>query len=404
MSNMDNDKNKSVNKDGQKSFSGKSVLKGDIVVWGVTLIILAIFALLVAWLCNMNAEKAYGTLFAEDSRYGSASVAELKLKNGYVAQGKQVIWYVDSKQAKTSIYGEKDALTLDTSSLPVGSHILQVSIDGETVAEKTIVKGKPLLVVKAPDITVEYGEKIQNIRATAEGWVDGDTAETAGFDGRVDFDGSKSTDVGVYSLNPEGYFNDRYDVTAVPGSLTVLPKRLVFAPCTFSKVYDGTESVQADGLSVLGALEKDHVGVNATLKYCDKNAGNNKKVTVVDCVLTGVDRKNYFIDFSDAEFFGSISPLTLTLLDVLPNDKVYDGTTSVTFLNGGRLNGVLPCDKVSIGYLSACFSDAKKGNDKTVFINGVTLVGADSANYVVAPSVTYASIFGRKLDAVPGNS
>ena len=169
-------------------------------------------------------------------------------------------------------------------------------------------------------------------------------------------------------------------------------------------MYDGTESVKAEGLSVLGALEKDHVGVNSILKYCDKNAGNNKKVIIVDCVLTGVDSKNYFVDFSETEFFGSISPLTLTLLDVLPNDKVYDGTTSVTFLNGGKLNGVLPCDKVSIGFLNACFSDAKKGNDKIVFIKGVTLVGADSANYVVAPSVSYASIFGKKLNAVHGNN
>lgn len=404
MSSMNNDKNKSVNKDGQKSFSGKSAVKGDVAVWVVTLIILVAFALLVAWLCNMNEEKAYGTLFAEDSRYGSASVAELSLKNGYVAQGKQVIWYVDSKQAKLSFYGEKDALKLDTSALSVGSHVLQVSIDDEIVATKTVLINKPSLVVRVPDITVEYGEKIQKICATAEGWVDGDTAESAGFDDTVNFESGKNLDVGVYNLSHQGYFNDKYDVTMESGSLTVLPRRLTLAPCVFSKVYDGTESVKAEGLSVLGALEKDHVGVNAILKYCDKNAGNNKKVIIVDCVLTGVDSKNYFVDFSETEFFGSISPLTLTLLDVLPNDKVYDGTTSVTFLNGGKLNGVLPCDKVSIGFLNACFSDAKKGNDKIVFIKGVTLVGADSANYVVAPSVSYASIFGKKLNAVHGNN
>ncbi|MFN8670127.1 MAG: YDG domain-containing protein [Gemmatimonadaceae bacterium] len=77
------------------------------------------------------------------------------------------------------------------------------------------------------------------------------------------------------------------------------------------------------------------------------------------------------------------------------NDKTYSGTTAATGSTGSlTLVGVNGGDQVSISSATLAFQSAGVGSGKTVTITGVTLGGANAANYAVslvgAPTATAA--------------
>ena len=68
------------------------------------------------------------------------------------------------------------------------------------------------------------------------------------------------------------------------------------------------------------------------------------------------------------------------------SDKVYDGTTLATATSGVSFAGVLTGDQVQIAG-SFAFSDKNVGTNKSVTASGMTISGADSANYYL-PGIT----------------
>lgn len=404
MSKIDENQNLSNDMQDQTSVKTKKHNNGDAAVWIFTLIILAAFVLLIVWATKSSKVTVYGDLSAEETyRYGSNTKAQLTLTNGYAAQGKEIVWLVDDREVGRVAYSADADLSLDVGKLSVGSHKITAKLDDETLSETTVNVSRPLLTVTVPKTTITYGESVGELTATAEGWVDDDTAESAGFNGNIYFESSSHAAVGVYPLSVK-FASDKYEVVINEGDLTVLPKELTFAPCQFAKVYDGTTKINSSELVLEGLINNDLVTSKVTLEFSDKNVGTNKEVTVVNCQLEGVNSGNYVVNCKNASFCGTITPLNVSLEGVEAMDKVFDGTTSVTFVDGGSLKGILPSDKVSIGSINAHFVDARRGTDKTVVIENVTLIGEDSDNYVVTPTTTTADILGRRSKSVTSSN
>ena len=404
MSKIDENQNLSDDLQDRTPVKTKKHNDGDAAVWVFTLIILAAFVLLIVWATKSSKVNVYGNMFVEENyRYGSDSKAQLTLTNGYAAQGKEIVWLVDDNEVSRVAYSADADLSLDVGKLSVGSHKITAKLNDEILSETTVNVSRPLLTVNVPKTTITYGESVGELTATAEGWVDDDTAESVGFDGNVYFESSSQAAVGVYPLSVK-FASDKYEVVINEGDLTVLPKELTFAPCQFAKVYDGTTKINSSELVLDGLINNDLVTANVTLEFLDKTVGANKKIAVVNCQLEGANSENYVVNCQNASFCGTITPLNITLEGVEAMDKVFDGTTSVTFANGGSLKGVLPSDKVSIGSINAHFVDAKRGTDKTVVIENVTLIGEDGENYVVTPSTTTADIIGKRSQSVTQSS
>ena len=400
MSKIDENQNLSDDLQDRTPVKTKKHNDGDAAVWVFTLIILAAFVLLIVWATKSSKVNVYGNMSVEENyRYGSDSKAQLTLTNGYAAQGKEIVWIVDDNEVSRVAYSADADLSLDVGKLSVGSHKITAKLDDDILSETTVNVSRPLLTVNAPKTTITYGESVGELTATAEGWVDDDTAESVGFDENVYFESSSQAAVGVYPLSVK-FASDKYEVVINEGDLTVLPKELTFAPCQFAKVYDGTTKINSSELVLDGLINNDLVTANVTLEFLDKTVGANKKIAVVNCQLEGANSENYVVNCQNASFCGTITPLNITLEGVEAMDKVFDGTTSVTFANGGSLKGILPSDKVSIGSINAHFVDAKRGTDKTVVIENVTLIGEDGENYVVTPSTTTADILGRSSQSV----
>lgn len=389
----------------------KQSAKGDIIIWVVTIAVLAVFALLMYLLGRWGGNKEYfATLTAEDGRYGDGRVASLTFANDYAVIKRDISWYVDGQHVKTESYESDKLFTLELDGFSVGSHEIEVKVDDEVIAKSDFLQQKPLLMVNLPVIKIKYGEPVGQLKATASGWVDGDektTQEASAFDDSVQFVHEGKLNAGTYPLDFDKSklkkYADKYEVNVNAGRIEVLPRELVFEPYSFSKIYDGQKSVSAQSLKLSGVTEGDLVDVVATAEFCDKNVGTSKKVKLTDCKLVGKDAGNYTVNYAKAEFVGSVTPLNISIEDIKAMDKVYDGTTSVTFADGGKLSGVLSGDSVSVGVIIAKFEDAKKGTNKKVIIEKVTLVGADGGNYLVSPTFTTASIIGKASSAVQGS-
>jgi hypothetical protein len=89
-----------------------------------------------------------------------------------------------------------------------------------------------------------------------------------------------------------------------------------------------------------------------------------------------------------------VAPATLTVTATAVN-KVYDGTTAATVtLSDNRVSG----DMLTVSYTSAAFADKNVGTAKAVSVNGISISGADAANYTVNTTAsTTANITPRAL-------
>lgn len=151
------------------------------------------------------------------------------------------------------------------------------------------------------------------------------------------------------------------------------------------KVYDGTTAVTITGTPVANVAGNDRVTVSGNLvaRFVDKNAGDDKPVTVSGFSLAGPDAANYQLVLPTLT--ADITPRGLTVTGLVAASKVYDGTTNAV-LSGSPSISALAGDVVTLGgTVSGRFADRNAGIAKPVQISGLVLGGADARNYVVAP-------------------
>lgn len=162
-----------------------------------------------------------------------------------------------------------------------------------------------------------------------------------------------------------------------------------------SKVYDGTTEAELDvtGATIDGKLEEDNLTFTVSGAFADKNAGNNKKVTLLGLTLSGADVGNYVISSNQNDTLsGDITAKEVVVSGIAAKDKNYDGDTEATFTYDGATivgtdgkDAVIGEDELGIEATGE-FEDKNNGKDKTVYIKKITLIGKDAANYVLARS------------------
>ncbi|MYN04448.1 filamentous hemagglutinin N-terminal domain-containing protein [Pseudoduganella sp. DS3] len=160
-----------------------------------------------------------------------------------------------------------------------------------------------------------------------------------------------------------------------------------------TKVYDGTVAAQLSFAD--NRVAGDTLVLSGSGSYADKNAGSGKVVNASGITLGGADAANYQLAATTATGTGSITPRALTV-NVTAASKVYDGgtATSVALAGDNRIAG----DQLTLAGGSGSFADKNVGNNKAVSLSGVSLSGADAANYTVSVVAnSTASITPRAL-------
>jgi filamentous hemagglutinin family protein len=180
---------------------------------------------------------------------------------------------------------------------------------------------------------------------------------------------------------------------AVNGGTTttanIAKAQLTVGATGIDKVYDTTTVANVN-------LNDNRLGADQlTLGYgnaafMDKNAGSNKAVSVAGITVTGADAGNYVAN-TTAVTTANIAKAQLTV-GATGIDKVYDTTTVASVnLNDNRLG----TDQLAVAHANAAYADKNAGANKRVDVAGISVTGADAANYVANTTATTTATIAR---------
>jgi hypothetical protein len=202
--------------------------------------------------------------------------------------------------------------------------------------------------------------------------------------------------------------NPAYDSDSATVSIVVNTKTLtVSGLTTSSRVYDSstsaTSQIDTSAAQLNGVISGDAVTMSTSAiqgVYANKTVGVNKNITVSGITVAGADVTNYSL--TQPSLTGTVTAKSLSVTGITANGRVYDRTTSATALlvkTSAALSGVEASDTVTLNHSSATATFANKtiGAGKVVTITGITIGGADAANYTVTQPTTSASIWAETL-------
>src|ERR1051325_4171147 len=205
---------------------------------------------------------------------------------------------------------------------------------------------------------------------------------------------AKTVSVSGISISGTDAANYTANSTAsATASITV--RALAVSAAGVNRVYDGTSAATV-------TLSDDRVSGDSlstsygSASFANKNVGTGKTVSVSAISVTGLDAANYTAN-TTASTTAAITPATLTAL-ISAGNKIYDATTAAT-ITSRSLSGVIGSDDVSLSGGTAAFVSKTVGTAKTVTATGLSLSGADLANYQLSSSTanTTADITARAL-------
>jgi len=256
------------------------------------------------------------------------------------------------------------------------------------------------LAIKANDFTKPYGQTatFAGTEFTPTGLQDNETVASVTLTS-AGASPTATVNGGPYAIIPSnatgGNFNaSNYAVTYENGLLTVTPAMLTVIAASLTgsvvKPYDGTNlaTLSPGNFLLSGFVNADSASVTKTSGvFASKNVGANITVSASlaasDFAPNGAtDLKNYLLPTTASGAIGTITPKSVTVSSITADNKVYDGTTKAT-LTGGVVQGVIAGDSATLSGATGVFANKNVGNGKTVTVNGLTLAGADGANYTL---------------------
>ena len=284
---------------------------------------------------NFDILRAYGEITIADHGtivYDGSAVevgSGKDLNYTYNGDGAVTVkWYADNNNAKGSELAGGAPKNAGTYWIGVsaseGSNFNAVT---EVTKQFTIEKKN--LTVTANPKTITYGEAPANAGVTYDGFVSGESESTLTGSLSYDYDYTQYGDVGDnYTITPKGVSNSNYDISFVPGKLTVGKKELTninTSGVSVTKVYDGTTAAGtlSGSISFTGKEGTDDVSITAVPRaYADANVSSTKTVTL-DLSLAGAKKDNYKINSTTAD----ISNAKITAYTAV-TDKTEKGTSS----------------------------------------------------------------------------
>ena len=135
-----------------------------------------------------------------------------------------------------------------------------------------------------------------------------------------------------------------------------------------------------------------------TFAFATPSTTPNAGTALQSVTYTPTDTADYSTASSTASV--TVNPRVLTVTGVAVNEKVYDGTNSATLtVSNAVLVGVMGGDTVTLDTTNALgvFADKNVGAGKLVTVSGLTLLGADAAQYTLTQPTTNADITPASL-------
>jgi hypothetical protein len=212
-------------------------------------------------------------------------------------------------------------------------------------------------------------------------------------------DVSNGISVTVSGLTIDGPQAGNYTLVQPGTTGNIVPAPVTVAGVTASsKVYDATTKAALNTANsvLVGVFAGDMVTLNlagATGTFAGKDVGLAIPVAVSGLTIGGSQANDYALIQPTTS--ANIVPANVVATGITANDKVYDGTTNATLNTANAaLLGVFLGDSVILNSFGAVgtFSSKDVGSSIKVAVSGLTLNGAQAADYTLTQPTTVASI------------
>ncbi|WP_312436762.1 YDG domain-containing protein [Janthinobacterium sp.] len=196
-----------------------------------------------------------------------------------------------------------------------------------------------------------------------------------------------------------------YKVSNATGvTANIAQKELTVSGTAIGKTYDGSAAASLAGAALNGLVDGETLALAAA--FADKHAGNGKAVTV--SVGDGSGLASNYTLANPTGLTANIDQKALTVTDVTAANKTYDGSRTAS-LSGGKLNGLVGDEILTLSGQSGVFSDKNAGSNKDVTVSGATLGDAGSgataglaSNYKVSNATGVKADIAQKAVTVAG--
>ncbi|MCH6198943.1 YDG domain-containing protein [Aquiflexum sp. LQ15W] len=281
-------------------------------------------------------------------------------------------------------------------------------VDEEVLGE--ITKAPLLVKVKADAKFIGQTDPTAFNGATLTGFVNGESEEDLGGSLTIARCNPAENAVGEFIavLRGSGFTSDNYEITYVDGDFSILPAdallvKLESAKTTYSEDpvytissagYFSSTNEQLVDLISSATITGISVGV---LDSFESSSFTLEVLNPQSSTSGTLKAGSYTIGFKDEQLSSNVTSLkVLGTLEVTPSalqaplaagdSKEYDGTRDMV---GVRVepSGVLTDDVVTLSFGSALYSGASAGS-QNYRVDGITLSGADAANYTIDAQLT----------------
>ena len=214
----------------------------------------------------------------------------------------------------SSLSSQPVLATSATAASPAGSY--PITIGGAAAANYTItlVPGtltvaKAPLTIAADNKTKAYGAGLPALSLTYSGFVNGDTAAKLATRPVLATTALKSSPVGAYPITVAGATAANYDISQVPGTLSVTPAPLTITAANKTKVYGN--AVPALTATYSGFVNGDSAASLDTPVTLTTTALTNSPVGSYPIVASGASDTNFVINCVDGTLTVTPRPLTI---------------------------------------------------------------------------------------------
>ena len=201
--------------------------------------------------------------------------------------------------------------------------------------------------------------------------------------GTLSFGGTSqgAINTGSYTIIPSGLSASNYNISFANGTLAINKIPLTVTANDASKTYDGQAYSGGNGVTYSGfANGENSSALSGALSFggTAQGARNAGSYTIVP---SGLSAQNYDITYVNGALTVNKAIIS-AITGITASNKTYDGSTAVTLSTANAaFTGMIPGDNLNITSASGSFADKNAGTGKTVNVTGITLGGADVANY-----------------------
>ncbi len=283
--------------------------------------------------CNVTVSGA-----KTDAGTGYIAVAEELSNSNYKLSGdEKCVYSIEPRQVKVSDIKGKDK-----------------TYDGKLTADFSYKDMKISNVLEDDDIFAEATGEFIDINAGDNKTISIDNIELTG------------DDKNNYVISDDGYQN----VTTA----SIIPKEAVLSWGDTTFAYDGTP--KAPKATVINLENDDVCTVTVSGEKTDAGTG-------YIAVAEELSDSNYKVA-ADEKCVYSIAPRQVKISGIKCKDKTYDGTFTADFsYNDMEISNVLE-DDVVFAEANGKFIDKNAGENKTISIDDIVLIGKDKNNYIIS--------------------